>query len=202
MGLSDKNISQHSTGYYHSIQDGHNKLMSYLPAGMLEVKATVGETLNHDSRCLHSNIASCATNKRYKDGQCRHCSNLGFKTGKDKRVDYSSYHTYKQPWQTGFGLVPDGVGRIYVGGNTGCQLIVAFALLAQLVHHVVYCNLSYKTSDAVNHRHSHKVVFLEIKCHILHRGVGTYCYRILLHHVAYLGYRWMGHHLLERKHTT
>ena len=116
----------------------------------------------------------------------------------DGRAD-SAHHADEQPRDTGARLLPDGIGRLDVLGNTGGQLIVAFRLFAHLVHDVVDGNLSHQPPDAVHHRHGHQVVFLNHLHHLVDGCIDVAGDEVLVHHVLHLGDAGAGNHLLQRE---
>ncbi len=130
-------------------------------------------------------------------GEGRDGSDLCLETHENQRADDSSGYPYKQPGDSRLRLLPDGVLRVDVRGDTGSELIVAFALLAHLVHDVVHRDLAHEPVDAVYHGHGHKVVFLKIYGHLVDGRIGPDGDRICLHDVLYFRDGGMGDHLFR-----
>ena len=112
---------------------------------------------------------------------------------------YSSHHTDKQPGDAGAGLLPDSIGRLDVLGNTRGQLIVAFRLFTHFVHDVIDGNLSDQPSDAIDHRHSHQIVFLNHLHDLVNRRIYMTRDKVLVHDVLHLGNAGAGYHFLQRE---
>ena len=105
----------------------------------------------------------------------------------------------REPGEAGLGLGPEGVVGFHVLRQTAGQLIVAFGGFAHAVHHVVDSDVAHEAADRVDYGHCHEVVFLEVDCHVVERGVGLYGDGVGLHHVFDFGDGGVGYELFERE---